>query len=215
MNKKSLTETDIRTKFITPALVQAGWDIHKQVREEFSFTKGRIIVRGKLHTRGESRRADFILYHKPNLPLAIIECKAGHHRLEEALAQLDGYQRSFAAQFVFNQVCVGLNRRQGLYGAILTKPAFYARYRLEAPELAEVAARLGSEPGEQEQLLWALFEPGRFLELVAHFVLFETRDGKTVKKLPRYQQWRAVRKTVRRLTSGANDEPTLTSRCTW
>lgn len=149
---------------------------------------------------GELFRPDLLLFVN-GLPLAIIECKASHHRLDEALAQLDGYQRSFAAQFVFNQVCVGLNRRQGLYGAILTKPAFYARHRLEAPELAEVAARLGSEPAEQEQLLWALFEPSRFLELVAHFVLFEMRDGKTVKKLPRYQQWRAVRKTVRRLTS--------------
>jgi type I restriction enzyme, R subunit len=149
---------------------------------------------------GELFRPDLLLFVN-GLPLAIIECKASHHRLEEALAQLDGYQRSFAAQFVFNQVCMGLNRRQGLYGAILTKPAFYARYRLEAPELAEVAALLGNEPAEQEQLLWALFEPSRFLELVAHFVLFETRDGKTVKKLPRYQQWRAVRKTVKRLTS--------------
>jgi type I restriction enzyme R subunit len=148
---------------------------------------------------GELFRPDLLLFIN-GLPLAIIECKASHHRLDEALAQLDGYQRSFAAQFVFNQVCVGLNRRQGLYGAILTKSAFYARYRLEAPELAEVAARMGSEPAEQEQLLWALFEPSRFLELVAHYVLFETRDGKTVKKLPRYQQWRAVRKTVQRLT---------------
>lgn len=148
---------------------------------------------------GELFRPDLLLFIN-GLPLAIIECKASHHRLDEALAQLDGYQRSFAAQFVFNQVCVGLNRRQGLYGAILTKPAFYARYRLEAPELAEVAALLDGEPGEQEQLLWALFEPSRFLELVTHFVLFETRDGKTVKKLPRYQQWRAVRKTVKRLT---------------
>jgi len=151
---------------------------------------------------GELFRPDLLLFVN-GLPLAIIECKASHHRLDEALAQLDGYQRSFAAQFVFNQVCVGLNRRQGLYGAILTKPAFYARYRLEATELAEVAALLGSEPAEQEQLLWALFEPSRFLELVAHFVLFETRDGKTVKKLPRYQQWRAVRKTVQRLTGAA------------
>ncbi len=147
---------------------------------------------------GELFRPDLLLFVN-GLPLGIIECKASHHRLDEALAQLDGYQRSFATQFVFNQVCVGLNRRQGLYGAILTKPAFYARYRLEATELAEVATMLGSEPGEQEQLLWALFEPSRFLELVAHFVLFETRDGKTVKKLPRYQQLRAVRKTVQRL----------------
>ncbi|MGF6808591.1 type I restriction enzyme R subunit [Paraburkholderia sp. Clong3] len=148
---------------------------------------------------GELFRPDLLLFVN-GLPLAIIECKASHHRLDEALAQLDGYQRSFGAQFVFNQVCVGLNRREGLYGAILTKPTFYARYRLQEDELGTVAKALGNEPSEQDQLLWALFEPSHFLELVTHFVLFETRDGKTVKKLPRYQQWRAVRKTIARLT---------------
>lgn len=155
------------------------------------------------NTDGDLFRPDLLLFVN-GLPLATIECKASHHRLDEALAQLDGYQASFPAQFVFNQVCVGLNRRQGLYGAILTKPAFYARYRLQAPELAAMAGALGAEPSEQDQLLWALFEPGRFLELITHFVLFETRDGRTVKKLPRYQQWRAVRKTIARLTA---DQP--------
>ncbi|CAB3922517.1 hypothetical protein LMG26846_05714 [Achromobacter insuavis] len=145
-------------------------------------------------------RPDLLLFVN-GLPLAIIECKASHHRLDEALAQLDGYRAAFSAQFVFNQVSVGLNRRQGLYGAIFTPPAFYAHYRLQEVEHAEVAALLGAEPSEQEQLLWALFEPERFLELLTHYVLFETRDGKTVKKLPRYQQWRAVRKTVQRLTA--------------
>lgn len=145
-------------------------------------------------------RPDLLLFVN-GLPLAIIECKASHHRLDEALAQLDGYRATFPAQFVFNQVAVGLNRRQGLYGAIFTPPAFYAHYRLQEAEQAQVKARLGDEPSEQEQLLWALFEPARFLELVTHYVLFETRDGKTVKKLPRYQQWRAVRKTVQRLTA--------------
>ena len=133
------------------------------------------------------------------LPLAIVECKASHHRLDEALGQLDGYQNSFPDQFVFNQVLVGLNRRQGLYGALFTKPAYYARYRLQEQETATVSALLGDNPSEQESLLWALFEPSRFLQLISHFVLFETREGKTVKKLPRYQQWRAVCKTVDRL----------------
>ena len=147
---------------------------------------------------GELFRPDLLLFVN-GLPLATIECKASHHRLDEALAQLDGYQASFPAQFVFNQVCVGLNRRQGLYGAILTKPAFYARYRLQDAELAMVEKTLSTDPSEQDQLLWALFEPRRFLELITHFVLFETRDGKTIKKLPRYQQWRAVRKAIARL----------------
>ena len=61
MNKKALSERDICTKFITPALEKAGWDVQSQIREKVSFTKGRIIVRGKLVTRGKAKRADYIL----------------------------------------------------------------------------------------------------------------------------------------------------------
>ena len=68
MDKKALTESDIRTKFITPALRAAGWDEMAQIREEVSFTKGRIIVRGKLVSRGKGKRADYILYYKPQPP---------------------------------------------------------------------------------------------------------------------------------------------------
>jgi hypothetical protein len=75
MNKRDLSERDICTKFITPAVRQAGWDEMLQIREEVSFTKGRIIVRGKLVTRGKAKRADYILYYKPNIPIAIIEAK--------------------------------------------------------------------------------------------------------------------------------------------
>ena len=75
VDKKSLSERDICTKYITPALVRAGWDLHSQIREEVSFTKGRIIVRGKLHTRGEQKRADYILYFKSNIPLVVIGTK--------------------------------------------------------------------------------------------------------------------------------------------
>ena len=73
MNKKALTERDICTKYITPALRLAGWDSLSQIREEVFFTKGRIIVRGKLVTRGKAKRADYILYYKPNIPIALIE----------------------------------------------------------------------------------------------------------------------------------------------
>jgi hypothetical protein len=67
MDKHTLSERDICTKFITPALRQAGWDVMSQIREEVSFTKGRIIVRGKLVSRGKAKRADYVLYYKPNI----------------------------------------------------------------------------------------------------------------------------------------------------
>src|SRR5690606_25521093 len=76
---RGLSERDICSKFITPALIEAGWDLHAQIREEVSLTAGRIIVRGKLTSRGKQKRADYILYHKPNIPVAVIEAKDASH----------------------------------------------------------------------------------------------------------------------------------------
>ncbi len=91
MDKRQLSERDICTKFITPALEQAGWDIATQVREEFPLTKGRIIVRGKLHTRAQNKRADYVLFHKPNMPIAVIEAKDNKHSLGDGMQQGLGY----------------------------------------------------------------------------------------------------------------------------
>lgn len=79
INKKSLTERDICTKFITPALEAAGWDLMHQIREQYYFTDGRVMVRGQTVKRGDRKFADYLLFHKPNLPLAVIEAKDNHH----------------------------------------------------------------------------------------------------------------------------------------
>jgi len=102
VDKKSLSERDICTKFITPALTAAGWDLHSQIREEVSFTKGRIIVRGKLHTRGEQKRADYILYYKSNIPLAVIEAKANGHSVGAGMQQALNYAETLGVPFVFS-----------------------------------------------------------------------------------------------------------------
>lgn len=85
INKKNLSERDICTKFITPALEKAGWNIKTQVREEVTFTDGRIIVQGKIHTRGKRKRADYILYYKPNIPIAIIGTKDNNKQLKSKI----------------------------------------------------------------------------------------------------------------------------------
>src|SRR4051812_28504737 len=87
IDTKSLSERDICTKFITPAVKRAGWDELTQIREEVSFTKGRIIVRGKLVTRGKAKRTDYILYYQPNIPLALIEAKDNNHSVGDGLQQ--------------------------------------------------------------------------------------------------------------------------------
>jgi type I site-specific restriction endonuclease len=84
VDKAGLSERDICTKYITPAVRRAGWDVMSQVREEVSFTKGRIIVRGKLVSRGKAKRADYVLYYKPNIPLALIEAKDNSYGVGDA-----------------------------------------------------------------------------------------------------------------------------------
>jgi type I restriction enzyme R subunit len=102
MNKKSLSERDICTKFITPHLVMAGWDLDTQIREEVSFTDGRIYVRGKLHARGAQKRVDYLLFYKPNIPLAIIEAKDNNHSLSSGMQQALGYAAPLDVPFVFS-----------------------------------------------------------------------------------------------------------------
>lgn len=101
-NKKNLSERDICTQFITPALQRAGWDFATQVREEVSFTKGRIIVRGKLHTRGKLKRADYILYYAPNIPIALIEAKDNNHSVGDGMQQGLNYGETLDVPFVFS-----------------------------------------------------------------------------------------------------------------
>src|SRR5580658_3181941 len=102
MNKKDLSERDICTKYITPAVKQAGWDEMTQIREEVGFTKGRIIVRGKLVTRGKAKRADYVLYYKPNIPLALIEAKDNYHSVGDGMQQALEYAATLNIPFVFS-----------------------------------------------------------------------------------------------------------------
>jgi type I restriction enzyme R subunit len=105
MNKKALTETDIRTKFITPALIGANgdrWDVMSQIGEEVYFTKGRVIVRGKTVKRGEAKKADYILYYKPNLPLAVLEAKDNNHSVGAGMPQALEYAEILDVPFAYS-----------------------------------------------------------------------------------------------------------------
>lgn len=101
MNKKQMSEQDIRTKYITPAILAAGWDRDLQIREEVSFTKGKITVRRKIVKRGEQKRADYILYWKPNIPLAIVEAKDNNHNIADGMEQALNYAEILDIPFVF------------------------------------------------------------------------------------------------------------------
>lgn len=102
INKKTLSERDICTKYITPALEKSGWDKRHQLLEEVSFTDGRIYVRGTLTTRGSRKRADYILYYKANIPIAIIEAKDNNHSVKAGIQQALEYARILDIPFVFS-----------------------------------------------------------------------------------------------------------------
>jgi type I restriction enzyme R subunit len=105
MNKKALTETDIRTKFITPALVGPNgdkWNLMTQIREEAYFTKGRVIVRGKTVKRGEAKKADYLLYYKPNVPLAVLEAKDNNHSVGDGMQQALEYAEILDVPFAYS-----------------------------------------------------------------------------------------------------------------
>ena len=102
INKKSLSERDICTKFITPAIARSNWNVMTQVREEVTLTDGRVIVRGKLTARGKKKRADYILYHKPNLPLAVIEVKENNHSVGDGMQQALEYAEMLDLPFAYS-----------------------------------------------------------------------------------------------------------------
>ncbi len=85
--KNSLSEQDICRIYITPAVKNANWDLITQVREQVTFTDGRILVTGNRHKRGKRKRADYILYYKPNIPIAVIETKDNTHAIGAGIQQ--------------------------------------------------------------------------------------------------------------------------------
>ena len=101
-NKQTMSEEDIKLKFITPALENAGWDKMRQIKMEYAFTDGRIIVRGKLVARGSKKRADYLLSYKPNLPLAIIEAKDNKHSVGDGMQQAIAYAETLDVPFVYS-----------------------------------------------------------------------------------------------------------------
>lgn len=102
LNKQSLSEASIISKYILPAIENAGWDKQKQIAQEISFTDGRIIVRKKVVTRGKRKRADIILYYKNNLPLAIIEAKDNNHSIDAGMQQGLNYGEILDIPFVYS-----------------------------------------------------------------------------------------------------------------
>ncbi len=130
------------------------------------------------------------------LPLAVIEAKNQKVDISD-IPDLEYYQTNSPKLFHYNQIIGAINRISGLYGTIEASIKFYSKYNEKATK--ELIELLDNKPTPQDILIYNLFEKRKFLDIVKYFVIFEVIEGKTIKKLPRYQQLRAVNKIVDRL----------------
>ena len=117
MTKRELSEQDIRDMYITPAVLDAGWDKFTQIRAEYQLTRGRVMVSGRLKTRGSSKRADYVLFYKPGVPLAVIEAKDNTYPVGGGLQQGAEYAQMLEVPFVFSSNGDGFLFRNSLPNA--------------------------------------------------------------------------------------------------
>lgn len=100
-NKKSLSEEDIKNRYITPALDKAGWE-KTHYRMEYYFTAGRVLIQGKQHARKEGKKADYLLFASPNNPIAIVEAKDNNKPVGGGLQQAIEYAQILDVKFAYS-----------------------------------------------------------------------------------------------------------------
>jgi type I restriction enzyme R subunit len=189
MNKKSLTEADIRTKFITPAVLgpdNSKWDLMAQVREEFYFTKGRVIVRGKSVRRGEAKKVDYLLYYKPNIPIAIIEAKDNNHALGDGMQQALEYAELLDVPFAYSSNGDG----------------FLEHDRTGTSDTVERKLTLDQFPSPEE--LWTRYCAAKGLSSAQESIAKQDYYDDGTEKTPRYYQLKAINRTVEAIARGEN-----------
>lgn len=186
MNKKDLSERDICTKFITPAIIKSGWDKDSQIREEVSFTAGKVIVRGKLVSRGKGKRADYILYYKNNIPIAVIEAKDNKYSVGAGIQQAIEYAETLDIPFVFSS----------------NGDAFLFHDRTVDLGKKEIELPLDKFPKPQE--LWEKFKKFKQIEDTETEKVYTQNYHKDISsnKEPRYYQRIAINRAVEAIAKG-------------
>lgn len=186
MSKKLLSERDICTKFISPAIENAGWNKQTQYLEEVFFTDGKIYVKGRLTARGARKRADYILYYKPNIPIAIIEAKDNKHTIGAGMQQALEYARILDIPFVFSSNGDGF--------------LFH-----DKTNSVDIERELSLEEFPSPEHLWRKYKVFKGLngeranQIVEQDYFF---DGSG--RRPRYYQQNAVNRTIEAIAGGQN-----------
>ena len=180
----TLSERDVCTKHITPALEAAGWDRQRQIREEVTFTDGRVIQKGKLHARGKKRRADYVLSLKPNLPLAVVEAKDMEHSVGAGMPQALAYAEALDVPFAYSS-----NGR-----------GFVEHDRTGQGDTIERPIAVDAFPSPEE--LWRRYRAWKGLDEEAAEVVLQDYYAEAGGKEPRYYQRVAINRVVEAFATG-------------
>jgi type I restriction enzyme R subunit len=185
MNKKDLSESDIKAKFITPSILKSGWDEQTQLGREIFFTDGRIYVKGKLTARGKRKFADYILFYKPNVPIAIIEAKDNKHSVKSGIQQALGYANTLDIPCVFS------SNGDGFY--------FHDKTATDG----EIEKELTLDEFPSPEILWQKYKKYKGIETeeveeIAKQEYFQDGSGRS----PRYYQQIAVNRTIEAVAKG-------------
>lgn len=182
--KKELSEMDIRTKYITPAIESAGWNKFSQLREEYTVTKGRIIARGKTCKREAPLKADYVLFYKPNKPIAIVEAKDNKHTMSDGMQQALGYAAMMDVPFVFSSNGDGF--------------VFHNKFITEG----EVETTLSLDEFPSPETLWKMYHEKCGISPEQDKIIDEPYYSDNPDKMPRYYQMNAINKTVEAISAG-------------
>lgn len=188
MDKKSLSEADIISKFILPAVKDSGWDDITQIRQEVKLRDGKVIVRGNMGVRKTVKSADVVLYHKPNMPLAVIEAKANKHGIAKGVQQGLDYARLLDVPFVF------ASNGDGFIFHDKTAPA----------NGGQLETQISLEDFPTPQQLWDKFRAYKgYTDYQLPYITQPYYDDGSG-KAPRYYQLQAINKTVEAISKGEN-----------
>jgi type I restriction enzyme R subunit len=187
IDKKTLSERDICTKFITPAVEKSGWNKLTQLLEEVSFTDGKIYVRGKLTARGNQKRADYILYYKPNIPIAIIEAKDNKHSVRAGIQQALDYAQ------ILDIPCVFSSNGDGFL--------FHDRTATDG----NIETEIGLDDFPTPLQLWEKYKKYKGITTdAAEKIASQDYYFDGTNRKPRYYQQIAVNRTVEAIANGQN-----------
>ncbi len=182
--KLDMTETEICQNFLTPALEKAGWDRVTQLRREFTIAPGRVVVMGKLASRKPSRRADYVLFYKAGIPLAVIEAKDNKHGVGDGMQQAMAYAEQLDVPFVFSS----------------NGDSFMFRDTTGQSDPMEREIALDAFPSPEE--LWRRYCAFRGLDTSAEKLARFPYHEDATDKAPRYYQQIAIQRTLEAIAKG-------------